>query len=115
MCDVDVNEKPCKKDPCGLYHPKVCRVNLGHKVYRWGERCKFRHLHDNVQRNSHWKYANKTPHLRIYQPPPQLGILIITKVDMAFQTSVIKKVLMMVNTVDTEITIEIARIFGWIS
>ena len=48
----------------------------------------------------------KTPH--------QLGIPIITKVDMAFYTSIIKKVLMMVITVDTEITIEIARIFGWI-
>ena len=46
--------------------------------------------------------------------PPQFGIPIITKEDMAFQTSVIKKVLMMVITVDTEITIEIARIFGWI-
>ena len=43
--------------------------------------------------------------------PPQFGIPIITKDDMAFQTSVIK-VLMMVITVDTVITIEIARIFG---
>ena len=67
MCDADVNEKPCKKDPCDLYHPQVCRVNLGHKVCRWGETCKFRHVHDNVQRNSHWRYATKTPYYRIHQ------------------------------------------------
>ena len=46
-------------------------MNLSRKVCRWGERCKFRHVHDNVQRNSHWKYENRTHH-RIHQTPPPI-------------------------------------------
>ena len=49
--------------------------------------------------------------------PPQFGIPNTTKVDIAFQTNVIKKVLMMVMIViamNTETAIEMARIFGWI-
>ena len=45
---------------------------------------------------------------------PQLGIPNITKVDMASQTSVIRKVLMLIITAETEKIIEIALIFGWI-
>ena len=113
-CDAYVNNNPCIKDPCKLYHPQVCWANQSRKVCRWGERCKFRHVHDNVQRNSHWKYENRTHH-RIQQTPyPQSGIPTTTKADMAFQTNVIKKVVMMVITMDTEIAIEMARIFGWI-
>ena len=71
ICDAYVNKKHCIKDPCDLYHPQVCRVNLSRKVCRWGERCKFRHVHDNVQRNSQWKYENRTHH-RIHQKPPPI-------------------------------------------
>ena len=57
----------------------------------------------------------KIEHITEYtKTPHQLGIPITTKVDMAFQTNVIKKVVMMVITIDTEIAIEMARIFGWI-
>ena len=60
----------------------------------------------------------KIEHITEYtKKPPQSGIPNTTKVDIAFQTNVIKKVLMMVMiviTMDTETAIEMARIFGWI-
>ena len=69
MCVAYVNKKPCTEDSCGLYHPQICMANLSRKVCKWGDRCKFRHVHDNVQRNSYRKYENRTHH-RIQQPPP---------------------------------------------
>ena len=70
MCNADINKEQCRKNPCNLYHPQVCRANLSQKVCRWGEKCKFRHTHENVLRNSHWRNENKTPHHRIHHGPP---------------------------------------------
>ena len=70
MCNADINKEQCRKNPCNLYHPQLCRANLSQKVCRWGEKCKFRHTHENVLRNSHWRNENKTPHHRIHHGPP---------------------------------------------
>ena len=55
LCESDIHKTYCgsKTDPCDLYHPQVCSTYLLCKVCKWGDRCKFRHVDNNVQRHSH--------------------------------------------------------------
>ena len=64
MCDSDVNMTVCRRNPCDLYHLQVCSTNVRGKVCKWGERCKFRHLYNDVQGHSHEN--NKRRHDRHY-------------------------------------------------
>ena len=70
MCEADVNEGHCKKNSCDLYHPQICRANLSYRVCRWGDICKFRHVHDDVLVNNHRDYTYKTTHRRRHQRYP---------------------------------------------
>ena len=55
MCESDVNLTKCgsKENPCILYHPQVCITYYKWKECSWGERCKFRHISNNVQGHNH--------------------------------------------------------------
>ena len=101
MCDADVNKKPCKKDPCDLYHPQICRANLVIEYVDGVKRVNldmymmvYKEITTGVMQIKH--------HIIEYTKDlPQLGIPNI-KVDMASQTSVIRKVLMLIITADTD-------------
>merc|ERR1711913_231267 len=60
MCEADVYHLFCRDKLCKLYHPQVCFTNLHHKVFKWGVKCKSRHLENDVQGYEH-KY-NKRRH-----------------------------------------------------